>query len=71
MLAADAGRSGCRGKLRRGPHPQCVEAGAGQWPASDDGGTRRGTGDGVMLRPRHLRLMPGDTILDIPCSDLQ
>ena len=27
MLAADAGRSGCRGKLRRGPHPQCVEAG--------------------------------------------
>ena len=66
-----AGLSGCWGKLRPGTHPQCVEAGSGQWPASDDGGTRRGTGDGVMLRPRHrhLRLLQGDTIFDIPASD--
>ena len=63
---------GAGGKLRPGTHPQCVEAGSGQWPASDDGGTRtRGTGDGVMLRPRHrhLRLLQGDTKFDIPGSD--
>ena len=71
--AGGAGLSECWGKLRPGTHPQCVEAGSGQWPASDDGGTRRGTGDGVMLRPRHrhLRLLQGDTIFDIPAFDVE
>lgn len=58
---------GAGGKLRPGTHPQCVEA-AGQWPASD-GGTRLGRWCNARPRHRHLRLMLGDTILDIPCSD--